>query len=297
MKPWIQSYLEQLAEDRTVSENTKLGYGRDLRDFADSLEPLGITDPKELLPSHVQGYLNRLRKAGMSPATLARRLVSIRALCRYGMIGRILDRDPTLQLEAPRLEKKTPRTIPVLDVEKLLERPDPGTPQGLRDKAMLELLYATGMRVSELMSLDAGDVRLDLGFLRCAGSGNRERMVPVGGPAVRWLKQYLEEARPVLMKEGKTGDALFPGHLGMRLTRQGFWKIIKKYAQAAGIGSDLTPHTLRHSFAAHLLENGADVRAVQEMLGHVSPQTTQLYQTGVRTKVKDIYDRTHPRAH
>jgi integrase/recombinase XerD len=296
MNDWVQAYMRHLAENRSVTESTRASYGRDLRHFLEAMEAQGVHRPAELQPSYIQAYLHRLRQEGKSAATLARRLVSIRGLCRFGVIERFIDRDPALQLEAPKPERKTPRVLTLAEVEKLLDAPDPAAAQGLRDKAMLELLYGTGLRVSELVALDVGDIRLDMGFLHCSAEGGRERIVPVGGLSVKWLRRYLEQGRPVLKKQEGPASVLFPNHLGTRLTRQGFWKIIKKYASAAGISSGMTPHSLRHSFAVHLLDNGADVRAVQEMLGHASPQTTQKYQTSERSKVKEEYDRTHPRA-
>ncbi|MBW5446714.1 tyrosine recombinase [Cohnella sp. CFH 77786] len=296
MRTWIQAYLNRLEEDRAVSVSTRLSYGRDLRDFAEAMERMDVHVPRALLSSHVQAYLHRLRQEGKSAATIARRLVSVRALCRFGVIERILERDPTLQLDAPKPERKAPRTLSAEEVGRLLEAPDEDTVQGLRDRAMLELLYASGMRVSELMALDVGHVRPDMGFLHCSGPGSRERIVPIGGAAVRLLKRYLEEGRGRLLRPDKPTDALFPNHLGTRMTRQGFWKVIKKYAGTAGIAAELTPHALRQSFAVHLLGNGADIRAVQEMLGHASPQTTQRYQTSPKARVKEEYDRAHPRA-
>ncbi|TJY44409.1 tyrosine recombinase XerD [Cohnella pontilimi] len=296
MEKWVQAYERYLSEDRSVSGNTRLGYSRDLRHFSDAMEAQGLKTPQDLQPFHIQAYLNRLRQEGKSAATLARRLVSVRGLCKFGIIERYIDRDPTLQLEIPKPERKAPRVLTLAEVEKLLDAPEASTPQGLRDKAMLELLYGTGLRVSELMALDVADVHLEMGFLQCSAGSGRERIVPVGGASVHWLREYLKQARPVLAKNERSGSILFPNHLGTRMTRQGFWKIVKKYASESGISSELTPHSLRHSFAVHLLDNGADVRAVQEMLGHASPQTTQKYEPSVRSKVKEVYDRTHPRA-
>jgi integrase/recombinase XerD len=296
MIKWVEAYEAHLAEERSVSESSRLSYRRDLHHFASDMERMGIRTPAELLAAHIQTYFNRLRQEGKSAATLARRFVSIRALCRFGVIERIIDRDPMLQLESPKPGRKPPRVLTLSEVEKLLEAPDAETLQGLRDKTMLELLYATGMRVSELMALNVEHVQMRMGFLHCSGAGSRERIVPMGALSVQWLQRYLEQGRPKLLKKAEAEPAMFPNYLGTRLTRQGFWKIIKKYALAAGLPPDMTPHTLRHSFAVHMLDNGADLRAVQEMLGHVSPQTTQKYQMTERAKVKEVYDRTHPRA-
>ncbi|MDB4868366.1 MAG: xerD [Cohnella sp.] len=296
MRKWLEAYEAHLAEDRSVAESSRLSYLRDLHHFVSDMERQGIRTPTRLLPFHIQGYFSRLRQEGKSAATLARRLVSIRAWCRFGVIERMIERDPTLQLELPKPGRKPPRVLTLSEVDKLLDAPDAETPQGLRDKTMLELLYATGLRVSELVALDVDHVRIQMGFLHCSGIGSRERIVPMGALSVQCLQRYLEQGRPKLRKKEDADPAMFPNHLGTRLTRQGFWKIIKKYGLAAGLPPDMTPHTLRHSFAVHMLDNGADLRAVQEMLGHASPQTTQKYQMSERAKVMEVYNRTHPRA-
>jgi integrase/recombinase XerD len=195
------------------------------------------------------------------------------------------------------MERTLPKVLSLEEVEALLEAPKTNTPIGVRDKAMLELLYATGMRVSELVNLNLSDVHLTMGFVRCYGKGKKERIVPVGSMALNALKVYLETARPKLINPKKrTNDALFLNHHGERLTRQGFWKILKKLAKEANIEKELTPHTLRHSFATHLLENGADLRAVQELLGHADISTTQIYTHVTKTRLKDVYKQYHPRA-
>ncbi len=297
MNAWIQAYRDKLAEDGTLSGQTRSSYIRDVQDFADAVKRFGVAEPAMLQPSHLQRYLFRLREEGKSAATIARRIVSIRGLCRFGVIERFLERDPSLQLEAPKpaARKQTPAPGRE-DVDRLLASPDENTPQGLRDKAMLELLYAAGIRVSELIALDVKHARTDLGLLHLAETGGKERIVPVGNPAVQALKRYLEGGRERLVRADKPTQALFLNVRGERITRQGFWKGIKKYADAAGLPASITPHDLRRSFAVHLLENGADLRVVQEMLGHASLQTTQAYQSAARAKLKEEYDRTHPRA-
>jgi integrase/recombinase XerD len=294
MRSWLRSYLSYMVEERGVTRNTEQSYYSDLSDFVTYMEGSQVSSANELRTHHLTSYLNDMRKEGRSTATITRRIVSIRSFCKFLTIQRTLDYNPALQLETPKADKKPPRTLEPTDIDKLLELPDTSTDTGLRDRAMLELLYATGLRVSELISLDVGHVRLDMGFLLCLGSGGRERMVPVGSHGTDWVSKYLDESRPSLANIDKPDEALFVNHLGKRLTRQGFWKMMKKYA--GRLGMDMTPHTLRHSFAQHLLDNGADIRAVQEMLGHADPSTTQMYQSSAKLKIKEVYERNHPRA-
>jgi len=301
MKSWIEAYRKHLTDNRSLSDNSRQGYFRDLADFAAAMERQGIVETEQLQPRHIQFYLQQLRREGKSAATIARRLVTVRRLCRFGVMERMLAVDPTLGIEAPRQEKKPTRTLRLDEMAKLLDEPGTGeeSPHRIRDAAMLELLYASGLRVSELIALDTSHVRTDLGLVHCTGRDGRERIVPVGELAVRKLQHYFAAGRPALLKPDKpdkSEDALFLNHHGLRLTRQGCWKAIRSLAREAGFGEDLSPHMLRRSFAVHLLENGADVRAVQEMLGHASLQSTILYRDAARTKVKEEYDRAHPRA-
>lgn len=298
MKTWTQRYDNHLVKDPSFTDNTRQGYRRDLADFTAAMEQAGVEQPRQLLPTHIQLYLQRLKQEGKSAATIARRFVSIRALCRFGVMQGMLSRDPTIGIHAPRVESKQTRTLSLTEVTKLLDAPLSGEPSAftLRDAAMLELLYATGMKVSELIALNVDQFRQDLGALQSIGSSRRERMVPIGAAAIRKLQAYLAEGRPALIKADQPEQALFLNVRGRRLSRQSCWKIIRECARAAGLADDLTPHMLRKSFAVHLLENGADVQAVQEMLGHVSAQSTLLYRSTERAKVKETYDRAHPRA-
>ncbi|MFC5699809.1 site-specific tyrosine recombinase XerD [Cohnella faecalis] len=296
MKKWLQAYSKRLEDERNRSAATVRSYVSDLNDFIAYAEEQGVKEVRELRSNHIQAYLSRLKQEGRKTATIARRVVSLKKWFRFLTIERAIEYDPTLQIESPKPERKAPLALKQTEMDRLLESIDPANRQGLRDRAMLELLYATGLRVSELIALNIDHVRLDMGFLTCTSPGGRERMVPVGSYAASWVERYAAEARPQLSREDKPEQALFLNVFGERMTRQGFWKTVKKAAGAAGIGAEITPHTLRHSFAAHLVENGADLRAVQEMLGHTASASTQIYQTPSGLKVKDVYDRAHPRA-
>jgi integrase/recombinase XerD len=243
----------------------------------------------------IMGYLLYLQEQGRATATLSRNLASIRAFYQFLLREKFIDKDPSVNLESPKIEKKLPQVLSVVEVETLLNGPDTRLASGMRDKAMLELLYATGIRVSELVSLNLSDVNLNMGFIKCFGKGSKERIIPLGRLAIEGVSRYLERGRPMLKKRGQE-EALFLNHHGRRLSRQGFWKIIKKYAQLANSHKEITPHTLRHSFATHLLENGADLRSVQEMLGHADISTTQIYTHVTRSRLKEVYAKAHPRA-
>jgi len=297
MKDQMQSYLSFLAVERGLSANTLNAYERDISQYIDYLQENGIGAAGETSRMHVLQYLQKLKKLGRAAASVSRCLVSIRSFHRYLLRERLAETDPTANLESPKLDKRPPSVLTVAEVEQLLEAPDLTTPHGIRDKAMLEVLYATGIRVSELISLDIDSANTTMGFMRCMGKGAKERVIPLGRVAARWLEPYMQDIRSQLVRKRENEQALFINHLGTRLSRQGFWKIIKKYARDIRITKEITPHTLRHSFATHLLENGADLRAVQEMLGHADISTTQIYTQVTKVKMKDVYDRAHPRAH
>ena len=245
---------------------------------------------------HIIQFLGYLKEQGKSSRTLARHVASIRAFHQFLLRERVSDHDPSVHIETPKLERTLPKVLNLVEVETLLESPDTKDQYGIRDKAMLELLYATGIRVSELIGLQTGDVHLTMGFVRCIGKGNKERIIPIGKTALAALEHYVNNGRSHFISKKHHDNALFLNHHGKQLTRQGFWKILKKLAKGAGIEKELTPHTLRHSFATHLLENGADIRAVQEMLGHSDISTTQIYTHVTKTRLKDVYSKFHPRA-
>lgn len=296
MDDLVQTYLNYLVSEKRLSPNTRLSYERDIAQYIEFLRESGIERLEDVSRMHVMQFIANLKKKGRAAASLSRCQVSVRSFHQFLLRGRHTDSDPTFGMELPKLEKRLPQVLSIAEVERLLDAPLLTSPQGVRDKTMLEVLYATGIRVTELVSLDVDSVNTQLGFLRCVGSGAKERIIPLGRVAARWLDPYIRDMRPKLLRLQHDEPALFLNHLGTRLTRQGFWKIIKKYARDGNIAEPITPHTLRHSFAAHLLENGADLRAVQEMLGHADISTTQIYTQVTKVKLKEEYDRAHPRA-
>lgn len=295
MESYLNEFINYLAVERGLAQNTLESYGRDLRQYNDYLSNSHLDLIKNTDRNTILNYLRSLQSKGRAVSTISRNLAAIKSYYQYLMRERYIDQDPAANLESPKLEKKLPKILTISEVEELLKQPNTTLPAGLRDKAMLELLYATGIRVSELIALNISDVNLDMAYIKCYGKGAKERIVPLGSIAARCVQEYMNKGRSKLVR---TYDepALFVNHHGNRLTRQGFWKIIKKYAQEANINKDITPHTLRHSFATHLLENGADLRSVQEMLGHADISTTQIYTHVTKNRLKEVYDKTHPRA-
>ena len=291
----LHEYLDYLSVERGLAQNTLESYGRDLRQYLKYLKEKKNLNLPETTQATVIGYLLQLQAKGKATATLSRSLAAIKSYYHYMAKEEHIPRDPTVNLDAPKQEKKLPRVLAVKEVEKLLEQPDLKNPVGIRDRAMLEVLYATGLRVSELVSLKVNDINLEAGYIRCFGKGSKERIIPMGSVATKYVRLYHEYARKFLAASLHE-HTLFLNHHGKGLTRQGFWKIIKKYAENLGLNIDITPHTLRHSFATHLLENGADLRSVQEMLGHADISTTQIYTHLTKDKIKEVYDNTHPRA-
>jgi integrase/recombinase XerD len=284
-------WLDYLAAERGLAANTLAAYRRDLeslrRAAGVSLDAVGTPE--------LEAALRRLRAEGKSPRSVARWLVAVKGFFAWRTAEGIAAEDPAVRLETPRLWKTLPRVLDGLDVERLMTAPDRSDPRGLRDAAMLEVLYATGLRVSELCGLRLLDLHLDAGYLRCLGKGQKERVVPLGGEANAAIQAYLAAARPALLG-GRRSETVFVGRRGTALTRQGFWKLLKAHAKRAGITTALSPHVVRHSFATHLLENGADLRAVQLLLGHADISTTQIYTHVNRERLRKLYRDFHPRA-
>jgi len=291
----LNSFLEYLSVERGLAKNTIEAYKRDLKSFICYLRKKDISNTNCVNRTTIVSYLLLMQKNGKASSSTSRACAAIKSFYQFLFREHIIKEDPTVNLDSPKLEHRLPKVLTIQEVEKLLSQPDMTNPLGIRDRSMLELLYATGMRVSELISISIEDVNLEVGFLRCIGKGSKERIIPVGYVALKYLKQYISIAREQLLN-GKESKILFLNRQGNTMTRQGFWKIINKYSKKAGIYKKITPHTLRHSFATHLLENGADLRAVQEMLGHADISTTQIYTHLTRNKIKQVYDKTHPRA-
>jgi len=294
MNEKLSHFITYLDESRGLSKNTIDSYSRDLRQFKVYLEEHGLIQFKDVTETTILTYMLNLQNKGKSAATVSRSLSSIRALYVYLLNYGSVEKDPTLNIEAPKTEKKLPSVLTLQEVERLIEQPDATSSMGIRDKAMLELLYATGIRVSELVSLNMKDIQLDLGYIKCNHENGSSRVIPIGKMAKKAIEFYMGDAREKMAKDEEY--ALFVNYFGKRLTRQGFWKIIKRHTQQAKIEKKITPHTLRHSFATHLIQNGADLKAVQEMLGHSDISSTQMYLQISDNKIKDVYRNAHPRA-
>ncbi|MBS3994217.1 MAG: site-specific tyrosine recombinase XerD [Alkaliphilus sp.] len=291
----LNSFINYLEHERELSKNTLESYKRDINQFIHFLTERQITDFKETNKTTIITYLLYLQKKGKATATISRNLASIRSFSHFLMSENHISKDPTINLETPKSEKKAPKVLSLKEVELLLSQPDAISEKGIRDKAMLELLYATGIRVSELVSLDYTHLNLEINYIKCLSGNSKERIIPLGSMAKIAIENYMKNCRTILIKE-ELEQALFVNYRGTRLTRQGFWKIIKSYTQKAKINKKITPHTLRHSFATHLIQNGADLRSVQEMLGHSDISTTQIYNLIPRNKIKEVYNKAHPRA-
>ncbi|MFA6357650.1 MAG: site-specific tyrosine recombinase XerD [Candidatus Omnitrophota bacterium] len=294
MKELIDSFLDYLSVERGLSKNTTIAYREDLNMYLDFLIKRGINALSKIEKNDIIEFMLFEKDKGISPTSISRRLTAIRMFHRFLSRERILKSDPTTLIDSPKLWKKIPDTLSLNEVEALIAQPDPRDHQGARDKAILETLYATGMRVSESTDLKTNNVNLDIGFLRCIGKGNKERIIPLGKKAIHSINRYLEFSRPHFLKD-KTSECLFISRSGLRLSRQSIWKLIKRYAKEAKIKKPIKVHTLRHSFATHLLERGADLRSVQEMLGHSSISTTQIYTHVDKDRLKKIHTMFHPR--
>jgi len=295
MNGLLKSFLEYLSVEKGLAKNTIEAYKRDLTSYFYYLRTKNILNINCVNTTTIVSYLLLMQKSGKASSSISRACAAIKSFYQFLFKENMIKEDPSVNLDAPKLEHRLPKVLTIQEVEKLLSQPDMTNLLGIRDRSILELLYSTGIRVSELTSINIDNVNLEAGFLRCIGKGSKERIIPVGAITLNYLRQYMSYARKQLLN-GKESKILFLNRQGKTMTRQGIWKLIKKYSKQAGISKKITPHTLRHSFATHLLENGADLRAVQEMLGHADISTTQIYTHLTRNKIKQVYDNTHPRA-
>ncbi len=293
MEREVQEFISYLHNVKQTSHNTELSYKRDLAKVCHFMGQRGITRVSAIKAEDLKAYIKDLESQKLAAATVSRNIASIKGLFQYLCSQGKVSEDISHQLKAPRIEKKIPEILTMDEVEALLEQTDGDLPKEIRDKAMLELLYATGIRVTELITLKISDVNLSMGVIMCKDA-HKERMIPFGNKAKVALTRYLDGVRDEMM-EDNSSDVLFANCSGKPMSRQGFWKLIKHYAKKAGITTDITPHTLRHSFAAHLVENGADLKSVQEMLGHSDISTTQIYANMNHNRIREVYAKAHPR--
>ncbi len=294
MRELIDTFMNYLSVEKGLAGNTISSYRRDLNFYVDFLEKNRISALSQSSKNDVINFMLSQKDAGIAANSVSRRLTAIRVFYRFLAREKILKTDPTSLIDSPKLWKKIPEALSLAEIESLISQPNLRDIQGIRDRAILETMYATGMRVSEAVNLKLDGVNLDIGFIRCIGKGNKERIIPLGKKAIESIKRYLENSRPKFLKS-KTSPFLFVSRLGAKISRQSFWKLIKKYASSAGIKKPIKPHILRHSFATHLLERGADLRSVQEMLGHSNISTTQIYTHINKDRLKSIHRSFHPR--
>lgn len=296
MKEQIIDYLHYLTIERGLSQNTRKSYERDLEQYLTFLTEQHIKDWQAVDRVLILSFLQQLQQSGKSSATIIRMVSSLRRFHQFLRQERFTDHDPMQHIDSPKKQQKLPDTLSLSEVERLIETPDTKEVLGIRDRAILEVMYATGLRVSELIGLQLKDLHLSMGLLQTTGKGDKERIVPLGDLAIQWIETYLEEARPFLTRKHPEESHLFVNNHGKQLSRQGIWKNLKALVRKTGITKNVTPHTLRHSFATHLLENGADLRTVQELLGHADISTTQIYTHITKKRMTEVYKQHFPRA-
>lgn len=294
MDQLLDQFLHYLIVEKGLSKNTIDAYSHGIARFLSHLKEKGVQEIREAGKFHVRGFLQALRKKNLNAKSIVRDLVAIRTFFRFLIEEGVLESNPVEDLESPKVARTLPEILTLKEIEQILEQPDLRTPLGIRDRAMLEMLYATGMRVSELTQLPTHQLNLEGGYVLVYGKGSKERIIPLGSEALKWVAVYLRTARGSLSK-GKDSPSLFVTRSGKGMSRQRFWKSLKEYARRAGLRKRITPHLLRHSFASHLLERGADLRSVQMMLGHVDISTTQIYTHVAGERLKKIHKQYHPR--
>ena len=293
MEKQLKLFFEFLENDKKLSDNTLQSYKRDIKQFKEYLNQKG-KDYSNITKEDMKEYIEHLQSIGKKASTISRCIASIRSFYQYELKNKKVEQDPTDQIQSPKIEKRVPSVLTSKEVALLLEQPKDVDLKGIRDKAMLEFAYATGMRVTEIISLNLEDVNIEEGYVTCK-NGSKQRNIPLGTMSLKALKEYIENARGILIKD-ESEKSLFVNINGKRLTRQGFWKIVKYYKEQAHITKDITPHVLRHSFATHLLQNGADLKAIQTMLGHSDISSTQVYMQFQDSGLKNVYKKAHPRA-
>lgn len=291
-----KKFISYLADDKELSKNTIECYNRDINQFDEYLKNENIKGLLSVNKTVIITYLLHIQNMGRSNSTISRNLASLRTFYQYLLNNDLIKNDPTLNLKSPKQEKKLPDILTMKEVALFIDQPDINTPKGVRDRAMLELLYASGIKVSEMIDLNVDDVNLKLGFITCSKNSSKSRVIPIGKLSVDAIEAYMDKHRDYFAHSNENSEALFLNHYGKRLSRQGFWKIVKYYAKKADIQKKITPQTLRHSFAVHLLQNGADLKSIQEMLGHSDISTTQVYTQLNSVRIKEIYQKAHPRA-
>jgi integrase/recombinase XerD len=296
MDYYLQQYIDYLRFEKNLSENSLNAYQTDLLRYIDYLRAQNIKRPEQIQDKQIHRLLQLLSRLGLSPASLARNLSSIRSFHRFLIAEDHAINDPCEHIQGPKIRRYLPSVLTFPEIEKILKCIPTGTTLGIRDRAMIELLYASGLRISELLLLPLREIYFKEEFVRILGKGSKERLVPVSERALSWIKKYLDIARPVLDKHQRSDGITFLSVRGKAMSRMGFWKIIQQYVRESGIRKEVHPHTFRHSFATHLLEGGADLRAVQEMLGHADISTTQIYTHLDRTYLKQVYQQFHPRS-
>ena len=292
---YVEEFSEYLKKEKRMAKNSCEAYRRDVTEFMEFEASRGTADMKDVTGTEVIAWLHQLKESGRSAATVNRKVASVRAFFRYLIEKGEMSSDPTAGIKSPKIERREIEYLSIQEIDRLLTAPD-NSVRGLRDRAILEVLYATGIRVSELIELNVDSINLRMGFVTCDGEGSRARIVPLGRPARNALGTYLSDSRKDLVPEDSEENALFVNQYGHRITRQGLWKILRDYGVKAGLEHKLTPHTLRNSFAVHMLQNGADLKSLQELMGHDDITATQVYLSATKSRLKDVYDRAHPRA-
>ena len=292
---YLNQFVDYLKNNLKKADNTVEAYRRDVKEFTSFVTARGITDVKDVQNTEVVAYLLELKNDGKSAATVNRKLASVRAFYKFMIEKGIVSEDPTSNIKSPRIPRKKLEYLSIEEIDKLLSAPDDSI-RGKRDRAILELLYATGIRVTELIETNVEDVNLRMGFITCAGEQSKARIIPMGRPARAAMEEYIYDVRDKLLRDNKKDKALFLNYYGQRITRQGLWKILKAYGEKTGLEHRLTPNIIRNSFAVHMIQNGADLKSLQELLGHEDITATQIYLTVTENRIKDVYDKTHPRA-